>query len=350
MPQSPTDSQSAVPTAALSFALGEHHVADETAVPEGYARRVVNWDIDDSGRLDTRPAFTPLPGLPGAHSMWTSNDHSLTLAFVGSELHRLVRSNLGTSLVPVGFSINGRGRVWYAEVNGDVYFSNGTDGGVLRPSLRVDPLGVDPALPASPDPYAVSEVVDDRQFLQSMPQGRYLAVFAGRLWVVQGDTIYHSQPLNYRQHDRRYDFITAPGYITAFGAVSDGLYVSTSQEVYFLRGRDPREMEMVKCSDAAAVLDSQVYLPFDVVDTDALAVNGSQYQVSNAFGWLCRAGLAVGIPSGVVRILTASRARLPLHPRAHTALIARGGFHQVVSVVDPTDPVRRGHAVDSLVR
>lgn len=342
MPQSTTDKQTpALPTVPVSFALGEHHVADETAVPEGFARSVVNWDIDDSGLLSARPEFVPLRGLPGAHSMWTTNDQKLTLLFVGSELHRLVG---GAGVLPLGFTINGRGRVWYAEINDHVYFSNGHDGGVLTPALTVEPLGV-ASTPAPPDPD--SENLDERMFYQAMPPGRYLTRYAGRLWLAVGDTVFYSQPLNYRQHDRRYDFITAPGYITAMGAVSDGLYISTSQEVFFVRGTDPREMEMMKCSDAAAILDSQISLPFDLLDVNALAVEGSQYQVSNAFAWLCRTGLAIGIPSGVVRILTADRARLPLYEYARTAFIARNGYYQVVSVTGDKGVVRRGHTIDS---
>lgn len=343
MAQSPTPDQSALATIPLSFGRGEHHVADELAIPDGFARKIINWDIDDSGKLDTRPEFDVLPGLPGGHSMWSNNDQSLTLVFVGSQLHRLVG---GAALIPMPFYISGMGRVWYTEVNENVHFSNGFDGGVVTPALTVEPFGIDPV----PTDYGTeSEVIDTRTYWGAMPSGRYVTRYAGRLWVVQGDTIFFSQPLNYRQHDRRYDFIKAPGYITAFGSVSDGLYVSTSQEVFFLRGTDPKEMGLVKCSDAAAILDSQIYLPFDALDTDSLAVNGSQYQVSNAFAWLCRSGLAVGIPSGVVRILTADRARLPVHARANTALLARDGFYQVVSVVDSLGSDGRGHAKDSPV-
>ena len=341
MAQSPTDE--AVATVPLSFGGGEHHSASETSVPEGFARRVSNFDINDSGLLSTRPEFEAVPMLVGGHSMWTNNNHTLTLVFRGSELCRLLG---GSVMVPTGYSINGRGRVWYVEINDDVWFSNGMDGGILRASGLVDPYGTTPVLgPQSPD----TEVVDSRAYLSPMPFGRYLARFAGRLWCVQGDTIYYSQPLNYQQYDGRYSFIKAPGYVTAFGAVSDGMYVSTAQEVFFIRGTDPAQMELVKCSDSAAVLDSQVYLPFDTVDGEALSVNGSQYQVSNAFAWLGRHGLCIGIPSGVVRNLTADRARLPVHPRANSALIARDGFYQVVSVVESISSDGRGHAKDTPV-
>lgn len=341
MAQSPTDD--AVPTVPLTFGKGEHHVADETAIPDGFARRVINFDISDSGHLDARPVFELVPSMVGGHSMWTNNEHSLTLLFVGSELCKMLG---GVALLPLGRFISGRGRVWYCEINGDVYFSNGVDGGVLRASGVVDDFGTTPEVPPQ---MPGSEVLDIRNFLTPMPFGRYLTQHAGRLWSVQGDTIFYSQSLNYQQHDRRYNFITAPGYITAFGSVADGLYVSTTSEVFFLRGDDPTKMELIKCSDSAAVLDSQVYLPFDTLDTDALAVNGSQYQVSNAFAWLSRHGLCIGIPSGVVRILTADRARLPVHARASSALIARDGFYQVVSVVDSISSDGRGHAKDSPV-
>lgn len=345
MPPSQPSSQAPTgpPSVVLSFGAGEHHTADETAIPPGFARRVSNFDISDSGVLDTRPEFELAPTLEGGHSMWTSNDHSVTLVFVGTELCRLLG---GVVLQHLGAYISGRGRVWYEEINGDVWFSNGADGGVLRATGAVESFGTTPAVPPRA---ANTEVIDQREYLSPMPFCRYLAFYAGRLWGVQGDTIFFSQPLNYQQHDRRYDFIRAPGYVTAFGRVSDGLYVSTVQEVFFIRGTDPAKMELVKCSDSAAVLDSQVYLPFDSVDTEALAVNGSQYQVSNAFAWLSRHGLCIGIPSGVVRNLTADRIRLPLYSRASSALLARNGFYQVVSVVDSIGPDGRGHARDSAI-
>ena len=341
MAQSPTDD--AVTTAPVSFGRGEHHVADETAIPEGFARRISNFDISDSGVISTRPAFELVPSMIGGHSMWTNGGHTRTLVFVGSELCEVIG---GVALLRLGAFLTGRGRVWYVEINGDVWFSNGHDGGVLRASGVVEPFGTTPVVPAQ---VPGSEVLDLRDSLTPMPFGRYLTQHAGRMWCVQGDTIFYSQPLNYQQHDRRYDFITAPGYVTAFGGVSDGLYLSTGQEVFFLRGDDPKKMELMKCSDSAAVLDSQVYLPFDALDTDALAVNGNQYQVSNAFAWLSRHGLCIGIPSGVVRILTADRARLPVHTRANSALLARDGFYQVVSVVDSLGSDGRGHAKDTPV-
>lgn len=333
----------AVPTVPVSFGKGEHHIAEETAIPDGFARRVINFDVDDSGRLNARPVFDIAPTMVGGHSMWTNNNHTLTLVFVGSELCKVLG---GAALLHLNAFIMGRGRVWYVEINEDVWFSNGHDGGILRASGLIDPFGTTPVVPPQ---MPGSEVIYTAAYLTPMPFGRYLTRYAGRLWCAQGDTIFFSQPLNYQQHDRRYDFIIAPGYITALGSVADGLYVSTSQEVFFLRGDDPSKMELVKCSDSAAILDSQVYLPFDTVDTDALSVNGSQYQVSNAFAWLSRHGLCVGIPSGVVRILTADRARLPVHARANSALLARGGFYQVVSVVDSIGSDGRGHAKDTPV-
>ena len=341
MAQSLTDDS--VPTVTISFGNGEHHVAAETAIPDGFARRVSNFDISDSGTLEARPVFELVPSMVGGHSMWTNADHTLTLVFVGSELCKVLG---GVALLHLGHFLTGRGRVWYCEINEDVYFSNGYDGGVLRASGLVEVFGTTPVVPPQ---QSDTELLDIRNFLTPMPFGRYLTRHAGRLWCVQGDTIFYSQALNYQQHDRRYNFIRAPGYVTAFGAVSDGLYVSTTQEVFFLRGDDPAKMELVKCSDSAAVLDSQVYLPFDTVDTEALAVNGSQYQVSNAFAWLSRHGLCIGIPSGVVRILTADRARLPVHAQANSALLARDGFYQVVSVVDSIGSDGRGHAKDTPV-
>ena len=134
----------------LNFARGEHHRASETRIPDGYARRIVNFDATASGLLVTRPGFTPT-GFPGGHSMFTTSNG--TTFYVSNGM--LVKAGDGFT-VPVvdrfGQTIPVAGkRLWWVEVNGMAYYSNALCSGAIDESGRRRPVGV---------PNPVAQVVD----------------------------------------------------------------------------------------------------------------------------------------------------------------------------------------------
>ena len=134
----------------LTFARGEHHRAKETRIPEGFARKIVNFDATPSGLLVTRPGFVP-SSFPGGHSMFTT---SAGVTFYVSN-GVLVKAGDGFTVPVVDrfgqiVTIIGK-RLWWVEVNGLAYYSNASCNGCVDAYGRGRPVGV---------PNPVAQVVD----------------------------------------------------------------------------------------------------------------------------------------------------------------------------------------------
>jgi hypothetical protein len=84
----------------------------------------VNVDIDDSGQISRRAGQAlKVPGA--AHSIWSQGDDCLFAA--GGQLRRLNPDFTSTALTPLASDAP----VCYVAVNGRIYWTNGTDTGVI---------------------------------------------------------------------------------------------------------------------------------------------------------------------------------------------------------------------------
>lgn len=113
------------------FSAGDLEVAD-------------NIDIDKTGRVARRAGYTQQ--VAGAtHSLWSNPQGTLCFFAQGNVLRQL---NADYSSTPVVTLSNGD-PIWFEQVNDRVYFSNGTDTGVIEQGGAARSWGVAP--PALPD-------------------------------------------------------------------------------------------------------------------------------------------------------------------------------------------------------
>lgn len=310
----------------LSFAKGEHHVANEMRIPEGFARRVRNFNIDDGGVLIARRQFEK--AAIGGHSPFVLPDQRSTLFFDGGRLMRFTDTG---AVLPVSgesgpFSLPGTGRVWYVLVNDRVYFSNGQGNGRVRPDGVAEVWGKDREawFVGAPDDTELLPMA-----LDAFPPSRYLAHFGGRIYGAVDNLVLMTAPLDYSSYDPRYDYVTLPSEVTAVGSVTDGLYLGTTQGVYFYK--PDKAAAITKVSDTPAIAGSQVYVPYLAIGIDA--IGGAP--VADAFCWLTREGLCAGLPGGQLRALTGGVVKLPAEIAPRTSLVQTDGFYQIVSVLEP---------------
>jgi len=73
-----------------------------------------------------------------------------------------------------------------------------------------------------------------------MPVGGSIRYFAGRLWLKLDSSLVYSE--EYHSMPRPTNFIGFGERVEDFGVVSDGLFVGTTDHVYFLGGTNPREL------------------------------------------------------------------------------------------------------------
>jgi len=123
-----------------------------------------------------------------------------------------------------------------------------------------------------------------------MPIGKQMVEYAGCIWIVFDDMVIHTHPYS-ETTDLRENFIPVGEQITNFGAVSDGLFITTATRSYFYAGRNPAEMSVVQQA------------PFGGVPNTMLQVDGRVLgEGQNTLGllWTSSRGICAGLPNGTL--------------------------------------------------
>jgi hypothetical protein len=145
-----------------SFPLGIDQLSDETSIPKGAARDMLNVDADNDGGFSTRSGFELVSAMTDAHSLWGSRDGSFGLYVHGALLKRMVVNDdvpLSATIL-TGLTL-GAAMSFFEHAN-EVFFSNGHQLGVVtRTSCRL--LGVQ-----DPDPPGVAYSAAG-----TLPAGKY---------------------------------------------------------------------------------------------------------------------------------------------------------------------------------
>ena len=114
------------------FALHKDKVGD-------YLRDAINVDVTDSGHLVRRKALSLVQALTGAHSLFGE------YLVIDSAIYRITLPTYSQTLVK---TLTSNAKMAWHELNGDLYYSNGTDTGRIDASGNLTPWGL--PLPAEP--------------------------------------------------------------------------------------------------------------------------------------------------------------------------------------------------------
>lgn len=114
------------------FALHKDKVGD-------YLRDAINVDVTDSGHLVRRKALSLVQALTGAHSLFGE------YLVIDSAIYRITIPTYSQTLVK---TLTSNAKMAWHELNGDLYYSNGTDTGRIDAASNWYPWGL--PLPAEP--------------------------------------------------------------------------------------------------------------------------------------------------------------------------------------------------------
>ena len=106
---------------------GMNNINGDTELPHDAARRIVNADVLDSGRLRRRKGSTLSLALAGAHSLWSDG---VTAYYVLSNI--LYRFVPGSASVAMGSFNAGQNRISYVKVNEVIYLTCATASASIR--------------------------------------------------------------------------------------------------------------------------------------------------------------------------------------------------------------------------
>lgn len=218
----------------LSKFKGLNTTADQIRLAMGWLSVADNVNITNTGAIEARQGFARvLTGtVTGAYS---TEDFQRMYLVDGGNLKTFDGAVLKTGLTSLP--------MYWTEINGDVYFNNGTDSGVIHPDHGVDEWrGASLA-----NAYGAGFVSDDGQNLDvlydTLPTDTtVIQAWRGRIYAVQylpsEDTsvIWFSEPLAFHLFNLDSNYITVPGQARMLARTKSALVIGTQKGIHAYDG------------------------------------------------------------------------------------------------------------------
>jgi len=241
-----------------------------------YFQSAKNVDLTNKGHVRRRDGYRTRQTFTGqtVHSLWADGPDCFFMLDDG--LCRL-NEDLSYTILLSGFgplSMN------YVKMYNKTFFTNFTEIG------WIDEDGVS-ALPSPTD-----------NFKNPMPAGQLIEAYNNSLYVARGNLLYYSDPTMPAQYDYRRGIIPFPSRITMLKAVDDGLWVSDSENIYFLGGSTGFDFAAAKRAEYAVIERSAVGMDGKYLGTDS---------VSRSILMLTHQGICLGSTGGNFLNLTDER-------------------------------------------
>ena len=236
-----------------------------------------NVDIDSSGRINRRKGFKKV--VDGeCHSLFPYENGYLVV-------RNGVLSYLDHDYSCHGICLlKGSGKVSYAPVGDKVYFTNGYQKGYIKGKEVF--------------PWEFIEYVGPptTRVFYGPPLGHLIKVYNGFMFIAQDSVVWYSMPFSYHSYCLSEDYILFDSKIRMLNAVKDGLYVSTENGVYYLRGSDPRKFIQLRVCDHPAIAGTDTIV-------DGRKIGNGEFG-ENILIWASGKGICIGGPEGVFKNLT----------------------------------------------
>lgn len=263
-----------------------------------------NVDIDNNFKLQRRSGF--VKKLSGNYKSVWSND-SIILAVKDKNL-TLVDKSLSSESIIMS-NVGDLDMVYVGREDGVVYFTNGSIIGKIESNI------------------ASYLSTSSANYKQTMPAGYLIEIFNGRLYVAKivenKYYIIYSIAYGYEMVDERHDPFNIGDRITMLKAVSDGIWFSTLNYIYFAKGGTPTELSLEPIAPYGC-REGAYY------STQNINVAGELYK--NAIILNTDKGICVAGDGGIFKNLTESKYIMPPNHRG-TGVIKRGNINQFITIV-----------------
>jgi hypothetical protein len=178
------------------------------------------------------------------------------------------------------------------------------------------------------------------------PNGEHIAYFNGRIYIAERRTLWATEMYDYHRIDKTKNYKQFEYDITCLAAVSDGLYVGTTNGLFFLTG--PLDtMKRTKLFDHAVVPYSAV------LGVDPSMVDGKLNGNSGVM-LLSSMGLHLCLDGGTEINITGKSYLFPKADTASAILRSQDGINQVIVSThgsgSPASAARFGDFVDAEIR
>ena len=288
----------------LRYGKGIDLVSAETSIPEGFARRIVNQDVTNGGTLEERSGSKLALAMEESHSLWSPSQGDIGYFASSTDLYRFdgTTASVVASGITPGFAVS------YADLGDNVYWSNGVQSGVLVGGTSNQPWGTGGTGPLG-------------QTYMTGIRGGIVRYYRGRLYAVDGRTIWATEPQDYQHVDLKRGFMQLESEILLFEPVSSGIFVGTVNDgVRYLTGPDFKQFTLQNADSLVPVRGS------------GLSVDGALFDSAGQGAiWLTTRGWVFGAGDGSTRRLTDKQLSLPDYDSAASILREANGMRQIMS-------------------
>lgn len=174
----------------------------------------------------------------------------------------------------------------------------------------------------------------------------------GRIYMAHGRLVWFTELYAYKFVDKTRNFWQFEGDVTMLGTVTDGIYVGTTEGVWFISGTalEPKRMRVM---DTAVVPGSMVYVPAELANPPQIPMSqDTDVKVSILF--LTSAGYCGGQDSGVCYNYSENKFQFPSATKAVATFRRMDGVNQYIAVLDSDGDqlqnARFGDYVDAEIR
>lgn len=354
-PQSPDPQVSAPAPDSVTFKRFnglKNTVTRENLGPDDLAT-AVNVDLDDVGQPHRRRGTTQV-ATGDWHSLYATNDG--TILGVCDNSIGIVHPNYSFTPLRSGLGADpttGVSPLCYVQIGERVYYSSTTDAGIVQ-------LGNAPFVRdwGKPQDFWYSPVVNPTDTLPAIrgtllgrpPLASQLVAYKGRIYLAQGKTVWCTILFGYELVDKTRNYLPFEADITMLGAVSDGVYVGTTDGLYFCKGTLEAGMARTKVMDSPVIPGSMVVVPGELANPpQSPPTADTQPMVSILF--MTESGYCVAKDGGEAYNLTENKFYFPKAISAAAMFRRQDGMNHYVAVTNsggsPVDGARFGDYVDA---
>lgn len=249
----------------------------------------VNVDVESNKQISRRKGYETSVRTESTHSLYSDGNNCLYIS--GQSMYRL---NRDFSRTGIRSGLTDGAVMEFCSVGDKVYYTNGFENGYVKGNISYVWEG---SSYVGPTTY--------RTF-SNPPVGTILEWFNGRMYIVQGKTIWYSEPFAYNWYSLSDSFLQFASNVIMLRTVTDGIYVGTDNEVFFLGGVAPKEFTWQKVSSVPVIKGTA--LRCDAGDFGDGSLTGK------AVCWNSQSGIFLGVDGGKVKNLT--KEKIESFPRA----------------------------------
>lgn len=262
----------------------------------------------DSGNLPAGEYQVAIAYLRGREESGTMLAGTVTLNNKGSILLSSIPQPDNADITKV--------RVYITRTSSEKFYQH-SDIEVGMPGLRISNL---------PKGKELEYVLAD-----SLPAGKILRAYRGRLYSAIGPTLVYSHPLNYGLTRLNHNYIQYDDEITMVRPVDDGIYLGVGRDkkmrTFFLSGSDPTMFETRMVYPNGVVFGSDTLVASTMLDRSAPSVGNV------AVWWATNGVMVKGYNGGRVEPVREGELSLNTFATGATLPFERDGVRQIVSVL-----------------